>query len=373
MLDLETGRSREYGDGLGDEYAADFSPDGERLLTVRAMGVSMEPHLYDLASGRSLALPPTEGIVRPIDFLSDGESLLVARASSMTPTELFRVRPREGAQAVRPADYGRLDPRQLTRATVVRYPTFDGREIEALLYAPDARPDGARAPAIVEVHGGPTAQFTERFDPLAQHLASRGFAVLQPNVRGSTGYGPEFRDLGRFDWGGGDLKDVVAAAEYLGSQPFVDPGRIGIWGGSYGGFMTYLAVVRHPELWKAACAWVGITDLEHLYDESREHYQYYFRQQMGEPATHRALWQERSAIRYADRLRAKLLIVHGTNDPRCPIDQARTFRDRLVELGRTEGADFEYLELPDEGHGSSDIEQKLRSYRTVAEFFARSL
>ncbi|MCI4317545.1 MAG: prolyl oligopeptidase family serine peptidase, partial [Thermoplasmata archaeon] len=128
-----------------------------------------------------------------------------------------------------------------------------------------------------------------------------------------------------------------------------------------------------PELWKAACAWVGISDLERLYDESREHYQYYFRGQMGDPATNRALWRDRSPIHFADRLRTRLLMVHGTNDPRCPIDQARLFRDRLLALGRKEGTDFEYIELTNEGHGSSDIEQKLRSYQTVSDFFGRSL
>jgi dipeptidyl aminopeptidase/acylaminoacyl peptidase len=165
---------------------------------------------------------------------------------------------------------------------------------------------------------------------------------------------------------------VVQGARYLAALPEVDPARIGIWGGSYGGFITYLALVRNPELWKAGCAWVGMTDLERLYDESREHFQYYLRQQMGDPSTYRALWRERSAIHTAERLRARLLIVHGLNDPRCPIDQARSFRDRLIALGRKDGTDFEYHELG-EGHGSSDIEQKLRSSRMVSDFFVRTL
>jgi dipeptidyl aminopeptidase/acylaminoacyl peptidase len=175
------------------------------------------------------------------------------------------------------------------------------------------------------------------------------------------------------DWGGGDLEDVAAAARYLQRLPDVDPGRIGIFGGSYGGYMTYMAVTKKPDLWKAAVAWVGITDLHKLYEEDLPHFKDYFREQMGDPVADRDLWRERSAITYADQLTAKLLIVHGHTDPRCPITQARIFRERLLELGRTEGEDFEYVEFADEGHGSQDIKQKLRFYGLLEDFFARRL
>ncbi len=372
VLDRRSGEVRTFGDGRSDEYAKSFSSDGRSLLTVRLDGVRLGPRLYDLSSGDAVDLPPASGDVRPLDFDATGTGIIGLRTSSTEPTTLVRLGPGPDQVILRPADYGGIDPGRLTEVAVVGYRAPDGRSIEALLYAPRGRSAGRRVPAILELHGGPTAHFSERFDPLAQHFASRGFAVLQPNVRGSTGYGPDFRDLNRFDWGGGDLRDVVAAAEYLRGLPYVDPDRLGVWGGSYGGYLTYMAVVRHPGLWGAACAWIGMTDLESLYDGSREHFQYYLRQQMGDPATHRALWRQRSAIHEAHRLRARLLIVHGVNDPRCPIDQARAFRDRLLGAGRVLGRDFEYLELP-EGHGSSDVEQKLRCYATVAEFFARAL
>jgi len=111
------------------------------------------------------------------------------------------------------------------------------------------------------VHGGPTAQFFQTFSIIGQILASRGFALLQPNVRGSTGYGKEFQDMNIKDWGGGDLEDVAAGAKYLKTLSYVNEKKIGVFGGSYGGFMTFLQVTKKPEVWNAACAWIGITHL----------------------------------------------------------------------------------------------------------------
>ena len=149
--------------------------------------------------------------------------------------------------------------------------------------------------------------------------------------------------------------------------------RLVMFGISYGGYMTYLAVTKKPDLWRAGVAWVGITDLQRLYQGSMEHFRYYLREQMGDPEQNVELWADRSAVSFAQDLRAKLLIIHGANDPRCPIDQARVFRDRLVELGRKEGTDFEYVEFADVGHWSSDIEHKVRVFRLLEEYLDRVL
>ena len=130
---------------------------------------------------------------------------------------------------------------------------------------------------------------------------------------------------------------------------------------------------KKPDVWRAAVAWVGISDLHKLYVKSMEHFKYYFREQMGDPEKDFALWRDRSAIEFAEGLKAKLLIVHGVNDPRCPVEQSRIFRDRLVELGRKEGEDFEYVELTDEGHGSTDTQQKIRTFRILADYLERVL
>jgi dipeptidyl aminopeptidase/acylaminoacyl peptidase len=226
---------------------------------------------------------------------------------------------------------------------------------------------------MVYVHGGPTGQWTRSFDIFAQFMASRGFVVIEPNIRGSTGYGVEFRDAALRDWGGKDLEDVEYAARYVRSLPQVDPARLCVYGGSYGGFITFIASTKKPDLWKAAVAAVGICDLHAMWDESYEHFRYFLREQMGDPEQDRALWRDRSAIEFAHQLRARLLMLHGTNDPRCPVSQSRMFRDKLVSLGKREGVEWDYVEYTDQGHGSIDIAAKTERMRLIADWLDRAL
>lgn len=220
-----------------------------------------------------------------------------------------------------PAEYGTLNPEQFTPgqyvATQPQRPRPAGTGARHPLRTHWSRP-GRPPPALVHAHGGPTAQFFRTFDDEVQYLVSLGYTVICPNVRGSTGYGTPWRDANLRDWGGRDLQDIAAAALYLATLPHVDPARIGLYGGSYGGYLSYLAPVKHPDLFKVAIPIVGITDLHQLHaDNSRDIPQlaYYFRTMMGHPDEHADLWRDRSAITHAANLNAHLLILHGTNDP----------------------------------------------------------
>ncbi len=374
ILDLETGAVRWLsGEGV-EEHAVRFSKDGKLLAAIRNHESSVRPVVYDVETGtpRDLGLPG--GFAVGASFFDNDHKLLVSFSSDVTRGSLVAYDLRTDTfEVLLPAEYGSIDRSVFVEAKHVWYPTFDGRKIPALLYAPRDIAAGERLPAIVHVHGGPTAQHFRGFDPFAQFLVDRGLVVIEPNIRGSTGYGVDFRDAALKDWGGADLEDVASAAEYLKTLPFVDPERLVVFGGSYGGFMTFIAATKKPELWRAAVAWVGISDLHKLYEKSMEHFKYYFREQMGDPEKDRALWRDRSAIEFADQLHAKLLMVHGVNDPRCPVDQSRIFRDRLLALGRKEGEDFEYVELGDEGHGSTDIAQKIRTFNILADYLERVL
>ncbi|MDE1819235.1 MAG: S9 family peptidase [Euryarchaeota archaeon] len=374
LLEVGTHQVRWFGHAGWEENPADHSPDGRRLLTVGNSGVATRAWVYDLASGKEEALDLPGGTLGMAQFLPSGSEVLLYETDVHRPWQFWAFDlPRKRRRLLLAPVMKGIDPRALAPCETVHYPTFDGREIEALVYHPRGRASARRSPALVEVHGGPTWQFFRQFNPLAQYLVALGFTLIEPNVRGSTGYGVEFRDMNRKDWGGGDLRDVVAATEYLRTLPQVDPDRVGLFGGSYGGYMTYLASVKRPEMWKAACAIVGITDLEQMWEGSKEHFRYFLRENMGDPVQDRELWRDRSALHFAEKLRAKLLMLHGANDPRCPVDQARKFRDRLLELGRTEGREFEYVEFGDEGHGSDDIQQKLRMWGRMGEFFQREL
>ncbi len=373
ILDWQSGQVRWLGrDGI-DDTAIRFSQNGEWLACMRNHESQIRPVLYEVSTGkpRELRLPP--GIAVGSYFALNDTTLITMFMSDTTCTSLVLYDlARDDYQMLIAPEYGSIDPSVFVEGKHIWYDSFDGMKIPAILYKPRSI-NGAKLPAIVHVHGGPTGQWFRGFDPFAQCLVDQGYVVIQPNVRGSTGYGTKFRDIGLKDWGGADLEDVACAAEYVKRLSYVDPNRIGVFGVSYGGYMTFMAVTKKPELWKAAVASVGITDLHRLYEKNNDQFKYYLRQQMGDPDKDADLWRERSAINFADRLRAKLLMIHGSNDPRCPVEQSQLFRDKLLELGRTEGTDFEYVEFTDQGHGSADIAHKIRTYQLMADYFKRNL
>jgi dipeptidyl aminopeptidase/acylaminoacyl peptidase len=373
-VDVESGEVRWYSPEGIEEHAIRFSNDGRWLVTFRNQDSQIRPILYDVESGTPRELKLPAGVAFGAQFFDRDRKLLVYYSTDVTRASLVAYDLlTDTYETLLEPRYGSIDPTVFVRAEHVWYPAFDGRRVPALLYRPAEMAPGERLPALVHVHGGPTGQWFRQFDPFAQFLVDRGLVVLEPNIRGSTGYGVDFRDAAIKDWGGSDLEDVAAGAKYLASLPYVDPDRLVVFGGSYGGFMTFMAATKKPELWRAAVAWVGISDLHRMWEESKEHFRYFLREQMGDPEEDRALWRDRSAIEFAERLEAKLLMVHGVNDPRCPVSQSRIFRDRLLELGKREGDDFEYVELTDEGHGSADIQQKIRTFTILAEYLERVL
>ncbi|MEA2660950.1 MAG: hypothetical protein QOH08_522 [Chloroflexota bacterium] len=374
ILDLETGQVRWLGAEGIEEHAQRFSKTGKYLLAGRNVDSQARLVVYETESGTALPVPLPAGIVAQAQWAND-DRRIVALYSTPTERPTLAVHDLETGttETLVPAEYGSIDRTDFVDAQHVWYESFDGLRIPALLYVPHDVPAGTTLPAMVYVHGGPTGQWTRSFDIFAQFMASRGFVVIEPNIRGSTGYGVAFRDAALKDWGGKDLEDVEYAARYLRSLPQVDPARLCVYGGSYGGFMTFIAATKKPDLWKAAVAAVGICDLHAMWDESYEHFRYFLREQMGDPARDRALWRDRSAIEFAHQLRAKLLMTHGTNDPRCPVSQSRMFRDKLVSLGKREGVDWDYVEYADQGHGSIDIAAKTARMRLIADWLDRAL
>lgn len=377
ILSLDTGEIRWLGepeDRSIDEVAGRFSPDGRWLACDRNFESQLRTVLYNTATGqhRELKLPPGQALAT--DWVLGDRALLISLTTENHRPEfgLYWL-DLDKYEVLLPAEYGSLEPTRFVAGQHFYYPSLDGRAIPALLYHPHKLPVGQRLPAVVIIHGGPTDQFFRSFDPFLQVLVDQGYVVLEPNIRGSTGYGVEFRDAALQDWGGGDLEDVIAGVNYLKTLPYVDTERLAIFGGSYGGYMTYMALTRRPELFKTGVAWVGITDLLRLYNDLPEHFQYYLRQQLGDPQNNAAIWHDRSPINFAHQLQAKLLMLQGENDPRCPLTQASAFRERLLAHGLRENHDFEYIVLGAEGHGSQMIEQKLRVLTLVIDFLKRTL
>jgi dipeptidyl aminopeptidase/acylaminoacyl peptidase len=310
-----------------------------------------------------------------VQFALNDQFLIAPLTTTTIPSALvaYNIENKSMEHLIQP-QYGSADPTVFVKPKHMRYESTDGLEVPAILYKPDEDLEGRSLPALIMVHGGPTAQYFLNFNMMGQILANQGYVLLQPNVRGSTGYGREFQDMNLMDWGGGDLEDVARGADYLKSLSYVDNDRIGIFGGSYGGFMTFLAVTKKPELWSAACAWIGISHLKTFYKRSKPHFKYFIRMHMGDAEKNSELWEDRSALNFIENIECPILIVHGVNDPRCPVEESRQFRDKLIELGKREEEDFEYVEFGEEGHGAySDMSMRTRTFKLLLDFFNRRL
>ena len=202
---------------------------------------------------------------------------------------------------------------------LVHYPSRDGKwTISAFVYVPYNMARSGQNAAVVYVHGGPTSQTVNSFSRIIQHLVNQGYMVIAPNYRGSTGYGKEFQHANLFDMGGGDLQDVLAAADWIKQTGFLDPKKIALMGGSYGGYMTMMGVTKAPDVWAAGIPIVPFvnyfTEIAHEDPVLRE----MDLATMGDPEKNKELFHDRSPIFFVDQIKAPLLLLAGGNDPRCP-------------------------------------------------------
>jgi dipeptidyl aminopeptidase/acylaminoacyl peptidase len=376
VYDLRDGGVTWLSEGGGEEQPVCPSPDGELVVVLRTREAATVPVVYDVASGdnRELAVPEgTASGVGGLDggFVDDRQFLLTNETGTQRKAVLQYDLSTDEYETVIEPEYDDVDTSWFVEPEYVTYESDDGLEIGALLYETRENP----GPAVVKVHGGPTAQSKQWFDIFAQFLVSQGYTVLCPNYRGSTGRGREFKYEIRNDWGGMEQVDIRCGAEYLAKRESVDPDNIAVFGASYGGYSAYCQLTMHPEPWAAGIAYIGMTDLLALYEESMPHFKSMLEDMLGDPDENEAFYRERSPIEHVGNVDAPFYIIHGVNDPRCPISQARTFRDALEDQGLTQGEDgeFEYTELGEEGHGSTDVEQKVRAFELLGDFLDRRL
>lgn len=255
----------------------------------------------------------------------------------------------------------------------VRYKSSDGMEISAYLTLPRGVP-GTNLPVVIFPHGGPWSRDAWGYDSGAQFLANRGYAVLQPNFRGSTGYGKKFLNAGNLEWGGKMQDDITWGVRHLVENGIADPGRVAIMGGSYGGYATLAGVAFTPDLYAAAVAVVAPSNLITLLDSIPPYWEQIrttFYRRMGDPTTPegRARLDRQSPLNAAQRIRAPLLVVQGANDPR--VNQRES--DQIVIALRDRGFPVEYIVAPDEGHGFARPVNNMAMFAAVEKFLARHL
>lgn len=366
-IDLETGeRSALWQGDWGVEHAA-MSEDRNRLaFTVDENGYSIL-HVLDLESGRELPAPELpRGVCLQFAFSPDGRRVAALVGTGTRPFDVY-VADLEtgGVTRITESFLGGIPEEDLIEPELVHYPTFDGRQVPAWLY----RPRGAtgKLPVLLSIHGGPETQErtqVTRSSPAYQYLLSRGVAVLAPNIRGSAGYGKSYQRLIHRDWGGDDLKDIEHAARWLREQDWADPGRIAVYGASYGGFATLSAMTRLPDYWCCGVDLVGPANLVTFARAVPPHWRDSMKKWVGDPDEDREFLMERSPITYVERVRAPLLVLQGANDPRVVKPES----DQMVEKLRGLGREVEYTVFEDEGHDFSKRGNQLRAYRLISEF-----
>ncbi len=241
--------------------------------------------------------------------------------------------------------------------------------LHALLHKPAAPPGPNGYPAVFDVHGGPAAHDEDAYDARSAALTDAGFAVVRVNYRGSTGYGATWRDALEASPGLTELEDVATVRAELVRRGVLDPERIGICGGSWGGFLTLLALGTQPELWSVGAALVPVADYVTAYADEMEALKAYDRSLFGgSPDEVPERYEKASPITYVDRVAAPVLILAGENDPRCPLRQVQNYADRLRELGKP----FE-LHTYEAGHGALVVDQRVAHMRLERDWLCRHL
>ena len=267
----------------------------------------------------------------------------------------------ETARAVVPSD--------LVEPELIRITAADG-DIPAFIFRP--KHATGRTPAVLYPHGGPEGQSRPGFpDRMAylQALVDRGIALVVPNIHGSTGYGLSWQKAIHRDWGGIDARDLRAVADWMATQPDIDPDRLAVYGGSYGGFAALLCVTTMPERWNCAVDVFGVANLVTMIEHAQPNWRRFLKLWIGDLETDRAKLVERSPITHLDQVRCPMLVVQGTNDPRVPKEES----DQVVERLRGRGIPVEYLVFEDEGHGFTKRANSDRAHARIVDFLTEQL
>ncbi len=306
------------------------------------------------------------GVVDSVDWSPDGARLAMSWSRPTEPNRIYIIEPGGDCRAlpVPGRDSGELG--ELREPELIRYQTFDQRQIPAYWYRPATEPPW---PVVVDVHGGPESQRRPSFSALTQFLLSEGFAVLAPNVRGSTGYGKAYSHLDDRERRMDAVADLHAARTWLIAREEVRSDAIAVMGQSYGGFMTLAALTEFPDDWVAGVDIVGIASFVSFLERTGPWRRNHRSAEYGWLEHDRELLERISPLSKVDRIQASLLVIHGRNDPRVPLFEAEQIERSLHERGRH----VELLIFDDEGHGLAKRQNRIQGYGAAADFLVSAI
>jgi dipeptidyl aminopeptidase/acylaminoacyl peptidase len=361
------------------------SPKGRWLAWILNIEGRSIPHLLDLKNNQQVSLPELPlGVIADVDFSQDDSKLALVFDGprynmDVWILDLITFKLRQLTHSSRAG----IPFAQFVEPELIHYKSFDGRMIPAWFYRP-ASPSplggvplgtgpGVRGPGqppvIIYPHGGPESQTRPNFVGLFQYFLERGFAILAPNVRGSTGYGTSYMNLDNTTKRMDSVADLAHAAYWLRDQKQGDPKRLAVYGGSYGGFMVLASVTHYPDLWAAGIDVVGIANFVTFMEKTGAYRRAHREAEYGNLREHREFFEKISPIHHVDKIKCPMMVIHGANDPRVPVEEA----EQIVAALKKRGIPVEYLRFEDEGHGLVKLKNRLDAYPKMAAFLDKYL
>jgi len=327
--------------------------DGRSAMKLR----DLKPSRTEPVAG----FPP--GVIGTLEFAQDGLQLALSFDGPRNNGDIWLW------------DAATMKPRQLTHSgraglpfnefiqpESVKFKSFDGREIPAWWYP--AKPASGSGPVIVYPHGGPESQTRPNFSALFQYFLARGYSILAPNVRGSSGYGTKFMNLDNIEKRMDSVADLAHAAHWIRDQKKGDPKRVAVYGGSYGGFMVLAALTHYPDLWAAGIDVVGICNFVTFLEQTGAYRRAHREKEYGNLREHREFLEKISPLNHVEKIQCPLMVIHGANDPRVPVGEA----EQIVAALKKRNVPVEYLRYEDEGHGLVKLKNRLDAYPKMAAF-----
>jgi dipeptidyl aminopeptidase/acylaminoacyl peptidase len=345
--------------------AAVMDEQGTRLALLWNVAGKSEIAFYDIKTGKVTPGPrlPAE-IAGEMQFSKDGARLALVASGSSAPRDIhvLDLKTQRFTQVTRSPHAG-VDLATMVRPELLRYKAHDDLELSGWLY----RPKGASGPGpiVLSFHGGPEGQERPNFSPTYQALVARGIAVFAPNVRGSSGFGKRFVNLDNGSLRENGVRDIKATVDYLVGAKVADPRRIGIMGGSYGGYMVMAGLTEYPDLFAAGADLFGVVNFETFFKNTQPWMAAISKIEYGNPETEAEMLKKLSPIHRVDRVRAPTIVLHGANDTNVPVVEA----EQVVENLKRRNIPVEYVLFPDEGHGWRKTPNRIRSTVRIVSWF----
>ncbi|HTF65054.1 MAG TPA: S9 family peptidase [Edaphobacter sp.] len=373
LLPAKGGKPKPLTEGAGEDENPAYSPDGKWIAFISNRDLPEERHVWVVAvkGGVPHRVTQLPGIESGEQWSPDSKSIYFLRSTTLRAPVRYvaKASGEDGALPLKPLSPSKYEGLGIA-PEVAHFKGKDGLPLAGILYKPAGYQTGKRYPTVIWAHGGPEAQAVLSLTPWSLFLADHGYLVLEPNFRGSTGYGEHFRNLNVKDSGGGEIEDIEAAKSYLVNAGLADPKRVAIGGGSHGGTVVANAVTKLPDTFAAGIEMFGVVDRALFLEYTNRNSKIRWETKMGgTPVEQPAVYRKANILPDVFRIKTPLLILHGEQDPQVPPQESAEFAEALTKAGKT----HIYITYPQEGHGFQRREHRTDAYQRQLSFLEKYL